>query len=59
MFSKIQDTFNKFMALSFYDKAKFLVKLGIYVTTFIDVMNYALDKFKDVKIEIPDKSNVE
>ena len=41
------------MSLSFYQKVKFIIKLGAYVVVFLDVMDYALEKFKSVNIELP------
>jgi hypothetical protein len=50
---KLREIFTKFMSLSFYQKVKFIIKLGAYVVVFLDVMDYALEKFKSVNIELP------
>jgi hypothetical protein len=52
--NKLKAILTKFLALSFYQKVKFIIKLGAYVVIFLDVMDYALEKFKAVNIDLPD-----
>jgi hypothetical protein len=54
MFKKLTEIGRKFMKLSFYQKVKFVIKLGAYVVVFLDVMDYALEKFKAVKLDLPE-----
>lgn len=54
MLTKIKSIASKFLKLSFYQKVKFVIKLGAYVVVFLDVMDYALEKFKGVKLDLPD-----
>ena len=54
MFTKIKSIGTRFLKLSFYQKVKFVIKLGAYVVVFLDVMDYALEKFKEVKLDLPE-----
>jgi hypothetical protein len=51
------EKFKNFKNLSFVDKCRFIIKLGIFVSVFLEVMEIAIDKFQAIDLDLKSKEN--